>query len=74
MAKKCIMGIDVGSVSVKVVIINLKGKILYTNYSRSKGKPVEKLKEIFQNTKKISDYRIRNHWKCKKLCWKNYWS
>lgn len=47
MAKKCFMGIDVGSVSVKIALVNKKGKIMLTFYERSKGKPIEKLKELF---------------------------
>lgn len=48
----CIMGIDVGSVSVKIVIIDMKGEILLTYYERSKGKPIEKLKELFSKIPK----------------------
>jgi len=47
MTKKCFMGIDVGSVSVKIAIIDKKGKVLLTFYERSKGKLVDKIKEMF---------------------------
>jgi len=52
MSKQCILGIDVGSVSVKIAIINLKGHVLLTFYERSRGKPIEKLKELFEKIPK----------------------
>jgi predicted CoA-substrate-specific enzyme activase len=52
MAKQVIMGLDAGSVSVKIALINSKGKVLFTRYERSKGKPVEKLKELFSKIPK----------------------
>jgi len=48
MTKQCIIGIDCGSVSVKVAVLNLKGKVLLSFYERSKGKPLDKLKELFK--------------------------
>ncbi len=47
MPRQCFMGIDVGSVSVKLALVNRKGKVLMTFYERGKGKPLEKLKELF---------------------------
>ena len=44
---KCIMGVDVGSVTVKVAILDLNKKIIKTFYQRSEGKPLEALKKIF---------------------------
>lgn len=55
--KECVMGIDVGSVSLKIALINLKGKILRTFYERTKGAPIEKLKELFRQIPK--EYHIR---------------
>ena len=55
MTKSCVMGIDVGSVSVKIAILNKKGKVLYTRYERSKGKPIDKLKEMFLKIPKKYD-------------------
>jgi predicted CoA-substrate-specific enzyme activase len=45
------MGVDVGSVSLKVVLMEKNGKILKAVYERTNGQPVEKIKEVF---KKIS--------------------
>ena len=47
MTKDCYMGIDVGSVSVKVAIIDKKGNVILTIYERSNGRSIEKLKELF---------------------------
>jgi len=52
MTKQCIIGIDVGSVSVKIAVLNTKGKVLLTFYERSKGMPIEKLKELFNKIPK----------------------
>lgn len=52
MTKECYLGIDVGSVSVKVALLNKKAKVLLTIYERSNGKPLEKLKSIFSRIPK----------------------
>jgi predicted CoA-substrate-specific enzyme activase len=56
MGKKVVLGIDVGSVSVKIAIVSLGEKIIKTFYSRSNGKPIEKLKEVFLKVPKT--YKI----------------
>jgi len=51
MKKYLYLGIDIGSVSIKVVLLTSEGKILRTYYRRSKGQPLFTLKhtlgEIF---------------------------
>lgn len=49
---KCVMGIDVGSVSVKVAVIDKNSGVLRTFYERSSGKPLEKLQSIFRKIPK----------------------
>ncbi len=41
---KCFLGVDVGSVSTKFVLINEKNEVLFWDYWRTEGKPVEALK------------------------------
>lgn len=52
MAKKIVMGIDVGSVTIKIALLNLNGKVIKTFYERTKGKPVEKINELFKKIPK----------------------
>lgn len=49
--KQCILGIDTGSVSVKIAVLDKNKKILETFYERSKGVPLNKIKEIFNKIK-----------------------
>jgi len=43
------LGIDIGSVSVKLVLLSPDGKILQTYYQRSKGQPLLTLKNILKD-------------------------
>jgi len=49
MKKNFYLGIDIGSVSVKVVLLSSKGKILRSYYQRSKGQPLPTLKNILED-------------------------
>lgn len=49
---KCVMGVDVGSVTVKVALLNEKGVVLKEWYERSRGQPIEHLKKIFEKIPK----------------------
>ncbi len=49
---RCIMGLDIGSVTVKVALISENNKVLKTFYERSQGKPLEKLRSIFNKIPK----------------------
>jgi len=55
MKNEAVMGIDVGSVTVKVVLLDKKFNVLESFYQRSRGMPLETLKKIF---KKIKNYNI----------------
>jgi len=44
----CIMGIDVGSVSIKVVLLDQKSRVLKAFYERSSGRPLEILMKLFR--------------------------
>jgi len=57
MKKEAIMGIDVGSVSVKAALLDAKGKILRTFYERNRGMLLEKLMEIFQKIPKTFEIK-----------------
>ncbi|MEM0465629.1 MAG: acyl-CoA dehydratase activase [Candidatus Pacearchaeota archaeon] len=54
--KKCVLGIDIGSVSLKIAVLDENKKILNTFYERTNGKPLEKLKEMFKKIPK--NYKI----------------
>ncbi|GHU61765.1 2-hydroxyglutaryl-CoA dehydratase activator [Clostridia bacterium] len=49
------LGIDCGSVSVKIAIINEQYEILYEQYKRSNGSPVRTLQKL------LTEYAIRKH-------------
>ncbi|MCP6718418.1 MAG: acyl-CoA dehydratase activase [Patescibacteria group bacterium] len=42
---KTYLGIDVGSISTKVVLIDDEGKIIYSSYFRTKGDPIKAIQE-----------------------------
>ena len=42
---KCFLGVDIGSVSTKFVLIDQKEEVLYSNYFRTEGDPIGALKD-----------------------------
>ncbi len=46
------IGVDVGSVSTKVVLIDEKRNLLFKHYARTEGNPIEAVKECFHRVKK----------------------
>lgn len=48
---KCYLGIDIGSVSTKGVIIDESNNILYESYIWTKGNPIEAVKSLLNNLK-----------------------
>jgi len=52
---ECIMGIDVGSVTVKIALLTKKGEVIKTFYERSNGKTLEKLKDLFKKIPKNNE-------------------
>ncbi|MFW6035180.1 MAG: acyl-CoA dehydratase activase [Halothermotrichaceae bacterium] len=63
MCDKIYMGIDVGSVTLKIVLIDENEEIIYTDYSRTRGRVIESLKS---GIKKIVSY-LKNY-KIKGCC------
>ncbi|HOJ78231.1 MAG TPA: acyl-CoA dehydratase activase [Bacillota bacterium] len=56
---KLFLGIDVGSVSTNVVLINQQGKIVEKLYIRSQGNPVGSVQRgLLQISKKLKDFEI----------------
>ena len=49
MNKNLYLGVDIGSVSVKVVLLSPDGEILRSYYQRSNGQPLPTLKSILEN-------------------------
>ena len=58
--KKAYLGIDIGSISTKGIIIDKKKTILASSYLWTKGNPLKAVKEVLENLKpKIpSEYQI----------------
>ncbi|XOB41210.1 MAG: acyl-CoA dehydratase activase [Candidatus Nealsonbacteria bacterium] len=48
---KTYLGIDVGSISTKIVLINDKSKIIYSSYLRTKGNPITAVQEGLRGLK-----------------------
>jgi len=48
---KCYLGIDVGSVSTNLVVMNLDGEVLANLYIRTKGQPIKAVQEGLQQIK-----------------------
>lgn len=49
---KCFLGLDVGSISAKGVILNEKHDVITSCYLRTLGKPVSAIKEVLANLRK----------------------
>jgi predicted CoA-substrate-specific enzyme activase len=54
---KTYLGIDIGSVSIKFVLIDEKGEVLYWTYERTEGKPIEAIQRGLRNLKEW----LKNH-------------
>lgn len=55
------MGIDIGSVSVKLVLLSPDGEILQTYYQRSKGQPLLTLKYILKDLfEKFDPHQVKS--------------
>jgi len=53
--KKYFLGIDVGSVSLNIVILGLNNNIVYKKYVRTEGKPIQSLQKTLLETRKYID-------------------
>jgi len=49
--KKCYLGIDVGSVSTNVVVIDSNSRVVYKDYLRTKGQPIKVIQQGLQALK-----------------------
>lgn len=65
--KDAFLGIDIGSVSCKFVLIDGEGKVLTNVFLRNQGSPIDsakygmsKIRENFENDDKLQDYTIRS--------------
>jgi len=55
----CFLGIDVGSVSAKLAVINTEKELLFHTYERTFGGPIEALQKIFKKlSKELPESRI----------------
>lgn len=56
--KRCYLGVDIGSVSTNIVIMDEKENVLDTLYIRTQGKPIETVKKGFLEVKNRLDEEI----------------
>lgn len=56
--KNCYLGIDIGSISTKGVIIDEKNKIIKSDYIETNGNPIEAVKRLIESLKKNLDKNI----------------
>jgi len=59
--KKCFLGVDIGSISTKGVIINEKEKIIASSYLYTEGSPVNAVKRLIRELKKqinLCEYKV----------------
>lgn len=55
--KKCYLGIDIGSVSTNIIVMDEYDNVLNTLYLRTQGKPIETIKKgLLQTKKKLDKY------------------
>lgn len=57
MMDECYLGIDVGSISTKGVIIDKDNKIISSSYLWTEGNPMEAVKKVINNLERDSQYR-----------------
>ena len=55
MKEKCYLGIDIGSISTKGVIINSDNEILYSDYIWTEGNPIDAVKRLLNSLKNSFD-------------------
>jgi hypothetical protein len=57
--RRCYLGIDIGSTSSDVVVLDEAGKVLFCDYRRTKGRPIEVvLPQLQQALKQLSPPKI----------------
>ena len=50
--KKAYLGVDIGSISTKAVIIDAQKQIIASTYIWTEGSPIKALKQVLSNLKK----------------------
>ena len=50
---KCYLGIDIGSLTAKFVLIDAKNKVLFSRYFRTEGRPIEAIKRGLRELKEF---------------------
>ena len=59
--KKAYLGVDIGSISTKAVIIDAQKQIIASTYIWTEGSPIKALKQVLSNLKKqinLNEYKI----------------
>ena len=56
--KNCYLGIDIGSISTKGVIIDENNKILKSDYIETNGNPINAVKRLIESLKKNLDKKV----------------
>lgn len=57
--KECYLGIDIGSISTKAVVIDNENRILSLCYLETKGSPIDAVKRVLSQIKIPSDYHLK---------------
>ncbi|MCT4619809.1 MAG: acyl-CoA dehydratase activase [Marinisporobacter sp.] len=57
--KKCYLGVDIGSVSTNVIVMDEDEKVLDTLYIRTQGKPIDTIKSGLSQIKKRLDENVK---------------
>jgi len=53
---ECFLGVDIGSISTKGVIIDKDGNIYASSYLDTKGNPTDAVKRVILELRRIRDY------------------
>ena len=56
---ECYLGIDIGSISTKAVVIDNENKILSSCYLETKGSPIDAVKKVLSNINIPDNYQIK---------------
>ncbi|HHX87942.1 MAG TPA: 2-hydroxyglutaryl-CoA dehydratase [Firmicutes bacterium] len=49
----CFIGVDVGSLTTKIVLIDMRKQVLFTRYRRNDGGPIQAVQEVFSALKQV---------------------
>jgi len=54
-ASSCILGVDIGSVSIHIVLLTLEGKIIYTSTEAHRGEVRQCFSKLIENIHKVHE-------------------